>query len=692
MKEKPNLLRYLKGLLVNTCYLGALLTSSPSVAKTFTTTSMDVVRTPGVGFQASIAHPPTLAELNSCNFDDNDVHLEEAGLKSGSRYVRLMWQDFEPEDDDFGEGANDAYGINMLRRILDYSHAEGKAVDLRIQLAWPKFPTNKNASRNFPVGEQHSLGLPNWLLAKPNLYAHWSEVGSPGFPYYVADWSNTVLWNEHAELIQKLGNEFDGHRALNAIDIGSVGFFGEWHYDLGPGLQMPVNPGDPDPRPSIQRQQDIVDLYYASFPSTPKIALEEPFYRATAYSPVQSEPANYIKNQANVGWRGDSWGGVAKDENGYVVDRGYFNNRYNDQHVGLIADIWKTGQISTEISGNSLGLWEPGSSTAGNFDYLWNSINKAVAWHVTNINSKLGPIPQNQGFRNDLSYLAKKLGFRLVLWSAEQASNTVAAGESLNVSMTWENKGIAPPYRDFRVAFRLKDASNSIVDFSSTISDLSVKGWLPGPAFYNSATYNVPAGIAPGNYTLEMGLVFHNALDTVLPIVVDQRNTDFWVPLDTNGVTVTSGSTPKSGFSRIISGTSDTANQGSSSYNPDTWRIIDDLEVTGNWNNGGDEENAFVSLYLDQPRKVTSVQYYDNHARRISVGVFDANDDWVHGIEEVVTQPGLNIINFPSQASSGGEVIGTRVSVWSHLDFGYVNANGQLWLAPYEIDVFGWPQ
>lgn len=158
MKEKPNLLRYLKGLLVNTCYLGALLTSSPSVAKTFTTTSMDVVRTPGVGFQASIAHPPTLAELNSCNFDDNDVHLEEAGLKSGSRYVRLMWQDFEPEDDDFGEGANDAYGINMLRRILDCSHAEGKAVDLRIQLAWPKFPTNKNASRNFPVGEQHSLG------------------------------------------------------------------------------------------------------------------------------------------------------------------------------------------------------------------------------------------------------------------------------------------------------------------------------------------------------------------------------------------------------------------------------------------------------------------------------------------------------------------------------------------------------
>lgn len=663
---------------------GSMLMFNVATAATFSTTPNDVVRTPGVGFQATLSHPPTLQQLRSCNFDDNDTELEAAGLKSGTRYVRLMWQDFEPVDDDFGYDSNDAFGINMLRQILDCSHREGKAVDLRISLAWPGFPKDRNASRGFPAQQQRSLGLPAWLTQKPGFYSYESRIGSPNYAYKIANWSSQVLWNEHAELIRKLGAEFDGHKALNAVDIGSVGFFGEWHYDLG-------NPQD-QWLPSVQRRKDIVNLYYASFPNTPKMALEDPFNRATEYTPRQPDVANFMKNKPAMGWRADSWGGKAGN------DRGYFNNRYNNEHVSLIPNMWKTGQISLEISGPTIGQWAPdsftsnGLPTSNNYDYLWTSINNAVAWHASNINSKLGAIPQS--IRNDLSYLAKKLGFRLVLWSASH-SPQVTAGKNLNVSMTWENKGIAPAYRDFRVAFRLKNSSGNIVTGSSAISNLSVKGWLPGSPFYKTAIYKVPTGIPAGTYTLETGVVFHKALDTVLPIVVDQRNSDFWVPIGTRSLKVNApsgGGISQSSFSRIVAGGSDSFNRGASNYDPRMWRIIDSPVNSGSWSNGGVASKAYVDLYLDRPRKISSVQYFDQHARKISVAVFDANGNWVHGIEEVRTQAGQTNINFPNQASTGGDVIGTRVSVWSDSSFGYVSSNGQLWFSPNEIKVFGSPE
>lgn len=658
-----------------------MLISGTSYAATFTTSPTDVVRTPGVGFQATLSHPPTLAQLNSCNipytFDDNDEELDAAGLKSGTRYVRLLWQDFERFDDNFGESSNSNFGINMLNKILDCSHAEGKAVDLRVHLAWPSFPMDRNASRGLPLNQQWSLGLPDWLSQKQGFSPYWTDIGSPGRSYKVANWNNQVLWDEHAELIQKLGDEFDGHKALNAIDIGSVGFFGEWHYNLFGGNSQDQW------LPTVQRRQDIVDLYYDNFPNTPKIALEDPFNRATntaEYSPLQTGIANFMKAKPAMGWRGDSWGGKAGGNSTY------FNDRYNLQHSNFIQNMWETGQISLEISGGTIGNWAYGSSTANGYDDLWNSINRAVEWRATNINSKLGAIPQSM--HNPLSYLAKKLGFRLVLWSAQNNSQAVS-GEALNVSMTWENKGIAPPYRDFRIAFRLKDASGNVVDGSQKISNSSIKGWLPGSVIYSNASYDVPGSISAGNYELEIGLVFHNSLDTVLPIVVDQRNADYWVP---NGsLTVTTGAS-ESGFSRIVAGGSDSNNQGASNYDSTMWRIVDNLDTTGSWNNGGLASKAYVNLYLDQMRKVSSVQYFDDYSRKISVAVFDSNGNWVHGIEEYETEPGLNTINFPNQSQSGGEVIGSRISVWSSPSFGYVNSSGQLWLSPNEINVFGTPQ
>ena len=208
-----------------------------------------------MGFQESIAAMPTDVELDACVFNDNHQNITDAGLKAGSKYVRMVWQDFEPTDDNFQ--------FDRLDKILDCAHDEGKSVDLRVMLSWP--------GRWHNQGEWQ--GLPDWLINKPGV----SEGFENGYQiltdaahveagieisYSIPNWENQVIWDEHAELINALGARYDGHKDINSIDIGSVGFFGEWHYEV---LN---NVPNSEFLPSQQKKIDIIDLYYDAFPNT----------------------------------------------------------------------------------------------------------------------------------------------------------------------------------------------------------------------------------------------------------------------------------------------------------------------------------------------------------------------------------------------------------------------------------------
>jgi len=120
-----------------------------------------------------------------------------------------------------------------------------------------------------------------------------------------------------------------------------------------------------------------------------------------------------------------------------------------------------------------------------------------------------------------------KLGFRLALRKLNY-SNKAMAGSELPISMEWENLGIAPPYRDHRIAFRLKDEDDE--NLAVTITETSIQGWLPGKK-NSSLNYMLPADLPAGNYELEMGLVFHSSIDHVIPIANKGKTDDGWYKL-----------------------------------------------------------------------------------------------------------------------------------------------------------------
>lgn len=459
--------------------------SNSLFAATFTESFVQL-RTPGLGYQESVNAMPTQAQLDSCNFDDNHSNMTNAGLKSGSKYVRMVWQEFEPSDDDFQ--------FAKLDQLIQCAFVEGKSVDLRVMLSWPG---------NYTGPE----GLPQWLINKGiNETYDTSGVSIP-------DWDNQIFLDEHAELIYALGNRYDGHKDVSSIDIGSVGYFGEWHYYPDNYLL-----------PSLSRMREIVDLYYAAFPDTPKVPLEG----AYSESGYDSTISNYLKNKPDLAWRGDSWG--AQELPDYPD---YFNKRYNTLH-NMIPDAWKDGMVVLEISGNGMDTWPANPDISD----LSSSIAYATTWGASQIHTKHGGFPQQ--YRADLIALEKKLGFRFVLRNANHESS-IPAGSTLNVSMNWDNVGIAPSYRDFRIAFRLRNSSNGRV-IDADITPVSVKGWLPGSPENVRVAYNLSSQVTPGTYTLDAALVFHNSLETLLPIAVTESRADGWVPL--GSVNVSSASDP----------------------------------------------------------------------------------------------------------------------------------------------------
>ena len=664
------------------CLLVAMTLSGVTNADSFTE-SNEVLRTPGVGIHAGISHPPTPKERATCSFVSDSEKDEKAGLKPGAFYMRLLWQDIETSDD--------VFDLQMLEEVLDCAHKKGKAIDFRVQLAWPNYPKYHNKSRGLDPNKQYSMGLPDWLKEKRGFKSKQTTIGSPEQPpYMLADWDNKVFWREHAELIKTLGDAFDGHKALNSIDIGSVGFWGEWHYDLGPKNRL-----GQEYLPSVQKQKEIIDLYKLHFKNTPKIALEDSFNRLT-FDDVGAETARYVMASEDIGWRGDSWGSK------------YFNGRYDKEQKNIIPDLWKKGNISIETSADFYH-WE---SDPSDFDRLKRSLAFAENWHTSRIHTKSGYVPD--AFIVPLRSLAKKLGFRFVLRSASHDS-AVSAGDVLNVKMGWQNKGIAPSYRDFRVAFRLKNSAGEVVKDSSVISSLSIKGWLPNPTARDKVvSFDVPRSVRTGDYTLETALVFHAALDTTLPVAVEEaNNADNWLPI--GPLTITKGQskkkaqallkkTPKtlpqqtsprsdaatmeSGFVRVVAGGVESTKPELENYNDKVWQIIG-RDGDAAWSNDGEPSRAYVDLYLDAKRQVSSVQYADDFARLINIGVFTKKGAVVHIIKNIETKAGTHTIRFPEKSAAGKDVIGDRVLVWSDSKTGFKAPDGKLWFAPNKIKVFG---
>ncbi len=93
------------------------------------------------------------------------------------------------------------------------------------------------------------------------------------------------------------------------------------------------------------------------------------------------------------------------------------------------------------------------------------------------------------------------MGYRLALRKLMYPTH-LRPGGRLPFTSRWESKGVAPCYRRFRFAFRLKGQDGGWV----LPSDADIRQWLPGDAVHDSAV-TIPAEVGSGEYKLQVGIV-----------------------------------------------------------------------------------------------------------------------------------------------------------------------------------------
>ena len=125
--------------------------------------------------------------------------------------------------------------------------------------------------------------------------------------------------------------------------------------------------------------------------------------------------------------------------------------------------------------------------------------------------------------------LLRKLGYRLVPRTVEHEPS-LRAGAELKVSMDWENVGVAPPYRDYRVAMRLKDTRLTGGAPFVCENGPSIQGSLPGKRQLDLSC-TVPNNLAPGRYELAVGVLDPVTRMPEVRLAIAGRDAEGWYPV-----------------------------------------------------------------------------------------------------------------------------------------------------------------
>lgn len=352
----------------------------------------------------------------------------------------FAWSDLEPRPG--------VYNWARLEKDWGNIAATGKRVGFRIAAAIPG------------SGEIHT---PQWLIDQGVRMRPYSIDGYEGL---APDWDDPKFLAAHHEFIMALGARYDNAPTVAWIDIGSYGFWGEWHVWLNDSLAA-----------TEATKQQILEDYFTAFPTKAKvIAFDDDF--ATQYVT-------------------DHGGGIRNDCLGTKESNDWYLESLNRIDPTMNERVWKTAIITGEFCGSDQGAIE---GTTRRFDLNYEFIKKT---HWSFIGSAGGAIePQNEEHRKNLDKLHKTLGYRLVLREVT-FEQILKKNDTLNLTIKVENKGVAPFYFQWPLVLYLVDDQNSVA-FQQPLN-VDIRSWLPGTST-DSTKIVIPAHLNSGDYNVKLAI------------------------------------------------------------------------------------------------------------------------------------------------------------------------------------------
>jgi hypothetical protein len=374
---------------------------------------------------------------------------------SSIAYFRWYWHQIEPE--------RGKYRWEIVDLALEQARKHNQKLDIRLM----------------PYDE--SDPLPEWYRKSGARRAN--NDADKEWKVWAPDADDPLYLKYWGELVLAAGARYDGHPYLDSVDISTVGYWGEgW----GPYL------------PSWERQKELLDVNFQAFKRTPLLVnFDQP--RALSYA-----------TEHGSGWRLDCWG----DMGGYWESWGKYLSHMLDVYPEQVvqagaSEAWRRSPVSLET------CWVPGYWRDKNWD-LDYIMEQALRWHVTSVNIKSSAIPPDwkQKFRE----FEKKMGYRFVLRRLEYPGS-VKAGDMMPVESWWVNKGVAPLYAEYRLAFAIGDAVMP--------AGVDLRRWLPGDAVFDGSLY-VPETLKAGKYRIRVAMLDPRTDTPAIKLAISGRQPDGW--------------------------------------------------------------------------------------------------------------------------------------------------------------------
>ena len=417
---------------------------------------------------------------------------------SAVAYFRWTWKDLEP--------VRGEIDFAMIDTAIQSANLMGETLGFRVMTI-----------------QEGTNGVPDWLLQAP--------YSAPGLYFdgtFWPDYGSAAFSDEHERFLTALGERYDGHPAIDHIDIGTVGCWGEWNTACltGPTSIIEIySPADDAERDGIaDAYTTLIDQSVRAFPETPKVmlALGEPGREAAIHAHALEEGA---------GWRVDCWG----DWGWFSPSWSHQDDLYPEFIANLTAiypafpDVWKTAPIHLEVCGTIQGWYDRGWTATAPDGEVYKSFQWAIEQHASVLNGKRGTIPAD--YLPAMNDLLVANGYRYAI-DRFNHSSTVAVGGPMQFVTVWSNLGVTPSYTRRTLAYRLVGATT--VTFESTTTD--VRTWLPG-TFETIDSFTVPSDLAPGTYQIELAILDRageNPATAALPplqLATAGRAADGWYPL-----------------------------------------------------------------------------------------------------------------------------------------------------------------
>lgn len=347
----------------------------------------------------------------------------------------VSWRELEPNPQD--------YRFTTWEQQWNTPLARDNHVVFRVYLDYPGLPT----------------GVPQWLIDQGVEMRPYSEHGGGLSP----DYDDPRLLNALVRLIQAMGARYNSNPRVAFIQLGFLGFWGEWH--TYPRTELFA---------SESTQRAVVDAMRAAFPN--KI--------------LQTRTANgYLGAHSWMGFHDDMF---PEDTDG-SADWYFLPNL---RRAGRDQN-WKVACIGGELVPNQSLHW----LTTG-----WNrTCSMLEAGHFSYLGPYCPPLENitDSTFIANSQWMVRRMGYEYRLKEARWRT-PLTRGQRLEGVVVGTNQGVAPFYYPWEVRMALLTPSNAVALTWQVKADM--RQWMPGAEFY--LRFLSPALTVPrGTYRLGLGII-----------------------------------------------------------------------------------------------------------------------------------------------------------------------------------------